>query len=48
MKTQEKKYYFLPQGAMYAFDIYAHNKNHAKQKIRKILDKKTLHGVQVW
>jgi hypothetical protein len=43
-----KKFYFLPQNCFYSFDIYANNIKEAKNKIRSILDKKTLHGVQVW
>jgi hypothetical protein len=43
-----KKYYYLPKFSFYAFDIYAKNKKEAKQKIKDILNKKTMHNVQFW
>jgi hypothetical protein len=49
-KTQldMKRYYYLPKGSFYAFDIYANSLKEVKQKIKALLDIKTLHGVQVW
>jgi len=43
-----KKYYYLPKGCFYAFDIYAISEKDAKKKIKDILNIKTLHGVQFW
>lgn len=43
-----KKFYYLPAGSFYAFDIYANNVKEAKQKIKNLLNKKTMHGVQFW
>jgi hypothetical protein len=43
-----KKFYFLPKNCFYAYDIYANNIKEAKNKVKNILNKKTLHGVQIW
>jgi hypothetical protein len=43
-----KKFYFLPKNSFYAFDIYAKNEKEAKQMIKKMLDKKTMHQIQFW
>ena len=43
-----KRYYYLPKGCGLAFDIYAKNEKEVREKLRNLLDIKTLHGVQIW
>lgn len=43
-----KKFYYLPKGSFYAFDIYATSKKQAKAKIKELLNIKTMHKVQFW
>lgn len=43
-----KKFYYLPIGSFYAFDIYANSIKEAKEKIKNILNKKTMHNIQFW
>jgi hypothetical protein len=47
MKTF-KKFYFLPKGAVYAYDVYATSERKARKRIREFMGVKTLHSVQVW
>jgi hypothetical protein len=43
-----KKFSYLPPFCFYCYEIYAKNAKEAKKEIKKILNKKTMHGVQFW
>lgn len=46
--VKQKRFFYLPNTSFYAFSMYARSMKDAREQIRTMLERKTLHGVQVW